>query len=73
MHCQARCTVLMFEAKETEATYCLLQAKEAVAAMLKLAQQAGLHIVQGERLTCLSVLAADQVMICSQCRSHSIL
>ncbi|KAL0039386.1 hypothetical protein WJX79_005724 [Trebouxia sp. C0005] len=40
-----------------------IKAKEAVAAMLKLAQQAGLHIVQGERLTCLSVLAADQVAV----------
>ena len=59
----------MFEAIETEATYCLLQAKEAVAAMLKLAQQAGLHVIPGERLTCLSVLAADQVSICSLCSS----
>ncbi len=49
-----------------------MQAKEAVAAMLKLAQQAGLHIVQGERLTCLSVLATDQVTICSQEGFHSI-
>ena len=63
----------MSEAEETEEMCCHLQAKEAVAAMLKLAQQAGLHIVQGERVTCLSVLAADQVTICSQCRSHSIL
>ncbi len=57
----------MSEAKETEETCCRLQAKEAVAAMLKLSQQAGLHVVQGERLTRLSVLAADQVTICSQC------
>ncbi|KAL0053637.1 hypothetical protein WJX82_008652 [Trebouxia sp. C0006] len=40
-----------------------IKAKEAVAAMLKLAQQAGLHIVQGERVICLSVLAADQVAV----------
>ncbi len=63
----------MVEAKETKETCLLLQAKESVAAMLKLAQQAGLHIVQGEHLTCLSVGAAHQVIICSQCRSHSVL
>ena len=39
----------------------LLQAKEAVMAMLLLAQQAGLQVLQGEHLTALTVPATDQV------------
>ena len=38
-----------------------MQAKEAVLAMLKLAQQAGLQVVEGEQLTGLAVPAANQV------------
>lgn len=38
-----------------------LQAKEAVLAMLKLAQQAGLQVVEGEQLTGLAVPKPNQV------------